>query len=157
MQSIALTSSLSVSRRSTQPSANLDLVRSIYADWERGDYGSTDWAHPEMEYVIADGPSPGVWRGPAEMANGTRELLSAWDDWRGEAEEYRELDDERVLVLTRFRGRGKASGVALGEIGATGASLWHVRDDRVQRLVTYFNRDRALADLGLVPEGGSQR
>jgi hypothetical protein len=34
------------------------------------------------------------------MAQGTRDFLSAWEEFRFEAEEYRELDDERVLVLT---------------------------------------------------------
>lgn len=132
-------------------SANVDLVRSLFAAWERGDYGSVEWADPEIEFVITDGPSPGEWTGASGLAEGFGDLLSAWKELRIEADEYRELDDERVLVLIRFGGRGKSSGVELGQMWTKGAQLFHVRDGRVTRSVAYFDRERALADLGLSP------
>src|SRR2546425_3783877 len=130
-------------------SENLNLVRSIYAAWERGDYSSSEWAHPEIEVVIPDGPSPGSWTGLAGLAEGWRDFLSAWEDFRVEAQEYRELDNERVLVLDNFSGRGKTSGLELGEIRSKGLRLFHVRDGKVTKLVRYLERERALADLGL--------
>ena len=41
------------------------------------------------------------------------------------------------------------SGVEVAESGARGANLFHIRDGLVRRLVLYWDRDRALADLGL--------
>lgn len=133
-------------------SSNLDLVRSIFAGWERGDFRLTDWAHPEIEYVIADGPSPGSWTGVSGMAEGFRTILSAWEKHRNEVDEYRALDDGRVLALIRLSGRGKRSGLGLRQIRAKGASVFYVRGDKVTRLVFYWDRERALADLGLSSE-----
>jgi ketosteroid isomerase-like protein len=130
-------------------SANLDLVRSIYAAHERGDYSSAEWAHPEIELVIVEGPSPGSWKGLGEMAEGVRDFLSAWEDWHSEPEEYRELDGERVLALTRGSGRGRTSGLEIEQLGAKTANVFHVREGRVTRLVIYSDRDRAFADLGM--------
>jgi ketosteroid isomerase-like protein len=83
-------------------SANVELVRSIYTARAQGDYGSTDWAHHDIEFVIADGPAPGSWKGIAAMVQAWRDFMSAWDDVRPEVEEYRELDDERLLLLGRY-------------------------------------------------------
>jgi ketosteroid isomerase-like protein len=134
---------------------NLDLVRSISADWQNGDYSSAEWAHPNIEFVIADGPTPGSWRGLAGMAEGFRAFASAWEQYRIEPAEYRELDGERVLVLFHPSGRGKTSGLELGQVRTKTAGLFHIRDGKVRKLVFYMDADRALADLGLASEAGS--
>ena len=83
------------------------------------------------------------------MAEGARANVESWQDLSFELQEYRELDSARVLVLHNYRGRGKTSGVDLRNVRATGAQLFDIRDGRVTRLVHYWDRDRALADLGL--------
>jgi ketosteroid isomerase-like protein len=132
-------------------SENLDLVRSILADWERGDFSSTEWAHPGIEFVWADGPSPGTWTGVAGLTEGSGDLFAAWAGVRFEVDAYREVDDGRVLVLTRIRARGKTSGLQIGDMGGKGANLFQIRDGKVTRLIAYFDHERALADLGLAP------
>ena len=133
-------------------SANLDLVRWIYADWGRGDYSSADWADPEIEYVLADGPAPGSWTGLAEMAAAWRDILNSWDRFTIEVDAYRELDDGRILVVNHVSGRGKTSGLDVGQVRARAASVFELRDGKVVRLVQYWDAERALADLGLPPE-----
>jgi ketosteroid isomerase-like protein len=128
-------------------SENLNLVRSIYADWERGDFGSAHWADPRIEYEYADDPSPGNWTGLAGMAEGFREWLNTWENFRLSVDEYRSLDSKRVIVLDRLSGHGKISGLEIGE--AKTATLFHIHRGKVTKLVLYWDRDRAFADLGL--------
>jgi ketosteroid isomerase-like protein len=132
-------------------SANVELVRSIASfDGRGGVRPPSEWAHPEIEWIIADGPTAGSWRGIAGMAASFQDMLSAWDDLRFHVEECRELDGERVLVLFRRTGRGKTSGIDVGDFDTGGATIYHVRDGKVTKIVTYYDRSRALADLGLV-------
>ena len=134
-------------------SANLDLVRSIYADLEHRDLGrAAEWAHPGIEFVVADGSEAGSWAGPARMTAAWHGFWSAWEDLSHRAEEYRELDNERVLVLTQSSGRGKTSGL---ELQSKGASVFSIQIAKVTRFVVYWERERALADLGLAGETGA--
>jgi hypothetical protein len=132
-------------------SENVETVRSIMAEWERGDFSSAEWADPEVEFIRADGPAPGRWTGPAGLPEATRELLDAWVEMRTKVEEIRALDPERVLVLIRLSGRARSSGVTLDQMAAQGAQLFELRDGKVTRLVHWFDRTRAFADLGLGP------
>jgi ketosteroid isomerase-like protein len=131
-------------------SDNLDLVPSLFEDFERGEFGRVGWMDPEIEFVMIGGPEPGSWTGPAGMADSWRDWLSTWKDVRFGAEEYRELDEERIFVLLHVsRGRGKTSGLELRQVRTKGASLFHVRNGKVTRFVNYWDRDHALADLRL--------
>jgi ketosteroid isomerase-like protein len=128
-------------------SENLDLVRSIYAAWEGGDFSSAKWAHPEIDFEFADGPEPGRWTGLEEMAARYGDWLRGWRDFRAAPEEYLVVDDQRILVLVQNSGRGRASGLELEQRSV--ANLFEIREGRVTRFVLYWDRDRALADLGL--------
>jgi ketosteroid isomerase-like protein len=135
-------------------SANLDLVRSICAAWERGDFSSAEWAYSEIEFIWADGPAPGRFTGLARMVEGARDWLNTWENASAAVDEYRELDGKRVLVLVSYTGRGKASGLEIGRLESKGAWLFHIESGKVIRLVQYLRRERAFADLELAPEAG---
>ena len=44
-------------------SANLELVRSIYAAWGRGDFSGADWADPSWSSWLPTAPNPAVGTG----------------------------------------------------------------------------------------------
>jgi hypothetical protein len=127
--------------------ANVELARSIYARWGRGDWSSFDWADPEIEFVIADGPDPQTVRGIDQMVEAWREFLAAFSNYATVGDEFRELEDGRVLVLLTPHGRGKASGVDLA--ANQSATVMEMHNGVVARIEIYFNRRNALADLGL--------
>ena len=83
------------------------------------------------------------------MVEAFREILNVFEHLSTNVDEYRELDGERVLVLTHRSGRGKTSGLELEHMSAKGAHLVHVRGGKVTKFIFYWDRERALADLGL--------
>ncbi len=133
-------------------SANLDVVRSVYAAWERCDFSSDEWADPEIEFAFAGGPEPESWTGPAAMADGYRDWVRARIERHAEPEEYLVIDNERILVLVRSSARARIGGQEIEERSL--ANLFDFHQGKVRRIVVYPDRELAFDDLGLGPEVG---
>jgi ketosteroid isomerase-like protein len=129
--------------------SNLELVKSIYADWERGDWSSTSWADPDIEFVMIGGLMDGRWAGIAEMGRAWGMMVNAWKGLTANPDEFRELDDGRVVVFLTNRGRGRTSGIDISEIATKSANVFEIRGGKVTNLTLYWDRDRAIADIGL--------
>ena len=128
---------------------DLDVVHSIYASWERGDFSRSDWAHPDIEFLYVGGPEPARATGIGAMDAAWREWLRDWVGFSAEPVEYRVIEEHRILVLVRNRGRGRLSGLELEERSV--GNYFELDQGRVTKLVIYLDGARALADLGLEP------
>jgi ketosteroid isomerase-like protein len=125
---------------------NVEIVKRIYADWARGEYGSIDWADPEIEFSV---PGPeGAARGLEGMSRAWTEWLRAFRDLKVEAEAFHEAGD-KVVVEQSFHGEGRGSGISLDQI--SGAAVFTLRDGKVVRFTGYITAEDAFADTGIDP------
>ena len=85
------------------------------------------------------------------MTAGYRQVMDAWEDYCGKLEGYYELDDGRLLVLIELHGRGKTSGLELGQVTPKAAGVFQVENGKVTKLALYWDPQRAFADIGLGP------
>ena len=123
---------------------NVELVRSVYDGWSRGDFSRIEAFHPEIEFEMVDWPHQTRVRGLAPMSDTWRATLSAWDGFRALPLEY--LDCGRnVLVINQIEGSGKESGA---EVSAETATVWTVEDGRVVRLALYWDTAAARKAAG---------
>ena len=130
-------------------SANLDFVKSIFDAWQKGDFSSVDWAASDIDFAMSGGLIEGRWKGISEMAEAWAAMLGAYEGLRAVPEQFREFDRDRVLVFMRNEGRGRESGIEIGAISTKAANLFTIGDGKVTSLTLYWERDRAMADLGL--------
>jgi ketosteroid isomerase-like protein len=126
---------------------DLERLQALYRDWARGDFSRGDIFDRAIKSENVGMGDPIRVGNYEEFIGAMREWLSAWErPLTIEAEEFIQSGD-RILVLVRWSGRGKGSGV---EIEASGAHLWTFRDGLAVRLETYRDGDEARAAL----EGG---
>ena len=82
----------------------------------------------------------------AVLRFGFEEIPDAIEDFRVEVEELRDLGEGRVLLVARYLGRGKSSGV---ELEARISSIHRLRDRMIVSVRDYPSRQEALEAAGL--------
>jgi ketosteroid isomerase-like protein len=124
---------------------NVEIVRALFARWNEGDYSRTDWAAPDIAFVI-NAPGGGTSQGVEAMGESWGNFLRAWEEFQGVPQEVIEAGNQ-VLVLNEFGGRGSASGVPIA--GMRGAALFTFEAGRVVRLALFTDWAEALEAAGL--------
>ena len=84
-------------------------------------------------------------QGREELRQIVNSWVGAWDEWREEIEEMRDLGS-RVLVFIVQQGRGKGSGI---EVEAANAALYDLHRGKITRMALFQERADALEAAGL--------
>jgi uncharacterized protein len=133
------------------PEEDVESLRKVYAEWSEGNFRPvTDVYGADLEWGWSEEfPGlEGVVREPAAKSERLVRWLSSWQEWRVEPEDFIASGDH-VVVLCRYTGRGRGSGV---DVDTHGAHLWTFREGRAIRLKIFSSRERALEAAGLEGE-----
>ena len=128
---------------------NVDVVRSAYEAWNAGDLdAAVEFLDPVIEWRMPPNfPEAGTYQGVDEVKSRLEEFLESWEDFQVEVEELIEAGD-RVVALTRFRGRSKGVGLELTGV-AVDAQVWTLSEGRVTHVWMYGGTEEALEAGGL--------
>lgn len=133
---------------------NLDIVRRGYEAINVGDFERAfEFFDPKAEIRpgvdVPDLDFEEAYYGPEGFLQFHAKMSEAWDDLRWEPEEYIPAGDD-VVVFIRFNGIGKSSGLPVEQ------PIGHVctmRDGKLVKHVTFWDRRKALEAAGLPPNG----
>ena len=130
---------------------NVDIIRRAFEEFSRGGWEplmGTVWA-PEIVWNMAPTgiPGLGIYRGFDGLRSSFEDWFSTFpfEEWEQEVEEVIDCG-EHVVVLTRQRGRGSASG-AVAELEY--AQVVKFRGQKVVRVDVYLDRGQALRAAGV--------
>jgi ketosteroid isomerase-like protein len=124
----------------------VELVEEMYAAWGRGDMQwFMDRSHPQI--VIVQPPEVP----DAKSYHGHRGIVEAFVDWPSQWDEFEvelvdviEVDDDRVISVSRHRMKAREM-----EVEQEVCYLHISRDGLATRLEMFFSRDAALEAAGI--------
>ena len=129
--------------------ASIELIRRVAEAFNEGGITSavTDELFDDAVefHEPPEQPAPRTARGREELRQMFGEFDAAWAEHKTDPQEFRTLDDERVLVLSveRFKGR---DGMA---VDAPGAAIFTVREGKIVEWQAFWDKESALRAAGL--------
>ena|SRR6187397_227208 len=126
---------------------NVEIVRSFYRAWARGDLpGPVELMDSEIEYVNpVRAVEPGTRRGLTAFTGAVEKVFEGLDAWEIEPEEFRTAGDQVVVVIS-YRARVHGS---RADVEARESALWTFRDGKVVRYAWFHGPADALEAAGL--------
>ena len=128
---------------------NVEIVRRGNDAFNRGDFERfADGLHPDIEFrdLAHAADAPEALRGAQALLSLMSEWPESFDDFRAEISEYIEAGDH-VVCVTRWTGRGKASGAV---VDVAQVDVYELREGKIVRAtLAYPDKATALEALGL--------
>ena len=128
---------------------NVEVIQQVIAAFNEGGAGSemtlSFFAEDAVFEEPPEQPAPGVAQGREAVSELFGRFDETWEEHHSEPEEFRVIDDERVLYLSvdHFRGR---DGI---EIHQPSATLFTLREGKVTRMQAFWERKTGLEAAGL--------
>jgi ketosteroid isomerase-like protein len=127
---------------------NVELIRKLFHVYnQRSFVENEDLIDPDMVWDMSrvELPDATSYTGPSEFLD----FMKIWEEgFASEHMEAKEIVDagDQVVVMVDHHGRGKLSGI---EVGQRFAMVWTVRRGRAVRMELYRTREEALVAVGL--------
>jgi ketosteroid isomerase-like protein len=126
----------------------VDLVRLGFEAIERGDMAVFDGMTTEDLVLVQppEVPDTKTYEGRDAIVESLEDWPKQWEDFRMDLIEIIDAGDEVAVSVTRHRGRGRESGIAMD------FEVFYVqrgRDGKLARLEMFFSREQALRAAGL--------
>jgi ketosteroid isomerase-like protein len=123
-------------------STSIETVQRAYEAFKRGDAEALiAVADPEIEFGTSAAAPGGTYRGHTGVRRYMKEVEGAFGDrWEAEIERVAEVSEDRVILIARIFGEGRASEALELHV----AHVWELRDGKLLRGTVYLDPHEAL-------------
>lgn len=121
----------------------IEVVGKAYEAFKQGDAEALiEVADPEIEFAGSAAAPGGTYRGHPGIRRYMKEIEGAFGDrWDAEIERLAEAEPDRVVLIARVFGTGKAGEPLELHVG----HVWELRDGKLLRGTVYVDPEEALA------------